>query len=283
MAAMLRSSLAAIALLAALNLTLNLAPPGARAQDATYPAWKGQWIRIGGVQWDPSKPPGRGQQAPLTPEYQAIFEANLADQIAGGRGNNPTLSCMPPGMPRAMTLVEPMEVIITPDVTYIALAYMSEFRRIYTDGRDWPQEFEPSFAGYSIGKWVDEDGDGRYDALTIETRGLKGPRLLDSGGMPLHKNNQTVVKERISLDKADPEILHNEITTTDTALTRPWTVTKNYRRTRKSNWIEYVCAEDNHQIVIGDENYMVSAEGYLMPTRKDQPAPDLKYFNQARK
>jgi hypothetical protein len=47
-------------------------------------------------------------------------------------------------------------------------------RRIVTDGRDWPKEIEPTFLGYSIGKWIDTDNDGRYDVLEIETRGLKG-------------------------------------------------------------------------------------------------------------
>jgi hypothetical protein len=38
-------------------------------------------------------------------------------------------------------------------------------RRIYTDGRDWPSGVEPAFAGYSIGRWIDEDGSGRYAVL----------------------------------------------------------------------------------------------------------------------
>ena len=57
-----------------------------------YPDFMGQWKRPPGVanQWDTSKPPRRGQQAPLTPEYQAVLEANLADQALGGQGSDPT-------------------------------------------------------------------------------------------------------------------------------------------------------------------------------------------------
>ena len=75
-------------------------------------------------------------------------------------------------------------------------------RRIVTDGRDWPKEIEPTFNGYSIGKWIDTDHDGRYDVLETETLGLKGPRTYEGTGMPFHKDNQTVIKERLFLDKA---------------------------------------------------------------------------------
>ena len=141
---------------------------------------EGQWVRIGaGGQYDPTKPPVRGQQPPLKPEYQAIWEANIAEGRAGGQYYNTQVRCMPGGMPRMMMAYEPMEVIILPEITYIHITFNSEFRRIYTDGRDWPKNVEPSFSGYSIGKWVDEDGDGRYDVLEVETRDLKGPRIFD--------------------------------------------------------------------------------------------------------
>jgi hypothetical protein len=91
------------------------------------------------------------------------------------------------------------------------------------------------------------------------------------------------VKERIFLDKANRDILHDEIATIDHALTRPWIVTRDYRRERNAIWVETICAEDNRQVRIGKENYFISADDQLMPTRKEQPPPDLKYFNQSRK
>jgi hypothetical protein len=81
--------------------------------------------------------------------------------------------------------------------------------RIYTDGRNWPAEPEPSFAGYSIGHWVDEAGEGRFNLLEIETRYMKGPRTFEVSGLPLHEDNQTVVKERIFLDEAKPDLLYD--------------------------------------------------------------------------
>jgi hypothetical protein len=62
---------------------------------------------------------------------------------------------------------------------------------------------------------------------------MKGPRTFEGTGLPLHKDNQTVVKEKFYLDKSNADILHDEITTIDHALTHPWTVTKNFRRERK--------------------------------------------------
>jgi len=265
-------ALAAVALLG-MSTVMALAH-----DESKYPNWHSQWIRMGGIQWDPAKPLGRRQEPPLTAEYQAVFEAGLAKQAAGGQGNDPTYTCIPPGMPRAMTVVYPMEIIIMPDVTYILIEYSNQIRRIYTDGRDFPENLEPSFTGYAIGKWEDSDGDGRYDVLNVETRGMKGPRVFEASGIPLHRDNQTVVKERIYLDKANANILIDEVTTIDNALTRPWTVIKKYRRESKPIWFEYNCTEDNNHVVIGKENYFVSKDGFLMPTRKDQAAPDLKYF-----
>ena len=276
--------------MAALALTVaalcGAIAPALAFDDAKYPEWKGQWSRApipgvrGNPSFDPSKPRGRGEEVPLTAEYQAIFEANLVDQAEGGQGTDGTYTCLPTGMPRTMMSYGPMEIVITPDTTYILIEYIHDNRRVFTDGRDWPAEIEPSFEGYSIGRWIDQDGDGRYDALEIETRYMKGPRAYDASGLPLHADNQTIVKERIYLDKTNRNLLHDEMTTIDHALTRPWTVTQNYRRSPEALpfWREYVCAENNSHVQVGNETYYLSADGLLMPAKKNQMPPDLRYF-----
>jgi len=264
------------------GIALAVAATDALAFDETkYPDWSGQWHRPRGVgiQWDQAKPLGRGQQAPLTAEYQALFEASLADQAKGGQGEDARFTCIPPGMPRIMTIIWPAEFVILPKITYVNFENHMP-RRIYTDGRGFPTNEEPSFQGYSIGQWRDTDRDGNYDTLEVETRNLKGPRTFETTGLPMHKDNQTVVKERIALDKDNPDILVNEITTIDNALTRPWMVIKKYRRERNFIWFENICAEGNAHVSIGKENYMMSADGLLMPARKNQAPPDLRYFQQ---
>ena len=93
------------------------------------------------------------------------------------------------------------------------------------------------------------------------------------------------MKERLYIDQSDPNLLHDQITVIDHALTRPWTVIHNYfRDTDKYPTVgEYICAEDNSHVRIGSENYFLSAERLLMPAKKNQAPPDLRYFEKAKK
>ena len=190
-------------------VTLMMATSGTRADDAArYPDWKGAWVRlddVSGGSFDPSKRPGRAQQPPLTSEYQAVWEANMAERARGGQYYNTQVRCLPGGMPRMMIAYQPLEAIITPGVTHIHIEFFNEHRRIY---------------------------------------------------------------------------LRDEITTFDHALTRPWTVTRGYQRDPDPVWIEDHCEENNQYVFIRGESFLKSADGSLMPTRKDQPPPDLKFFNQ---
>jgi hypothetical protein len=80
------------------------------------------------------------------------------------------------------------------------------------------------------------------------------------------------------LDRANPDIMHNEVTTIDHAFTRPWTVAMTYRHEHDPIWTEFFCAEGNNHVVIGKDTYFLSGDRQLMPTRKDQPPPDLRDF-----
>jgi hypothetical protein len=265
---------------------MRFAAVSATAGEMTYPDLDSQWrnpLSAGfGNPWDTTKPMGRAQEAPLTAEYQAIFEASLQDQANGGQGNSLGATCIHPGMPKVMNFSEPMEIIVRPHTTYF-VPQRYPVRRIYTDGRDWSIDEPPTFTGYSIGKWIDMDGDGRYDVLEAETRNFTGRRVFESTGLPLHADNQTIVKERIYLEKENPDTLHDIITTIDHALTRPWTVDRIYTREQHAKWKERNCHEANNHVTIGSEHYFLSADGKLMPVKADQSPPDLRYFKQSQK
>jgi len=287
-----RSAATAVAVAFTAALITFVGSMAAAADGAKYPNWKGQWIPVYASRgegpsgpFDPTKPAGLGQQAPLTQEYQKVLQDSIADQANGGLGNDPTAQCYAAGMPRMMAY-EAQEYVITPEVTYVLLGGDDHLRRILTDGRDWPANINPTYQGYSIGRWIDEDGDGTYDALEVETRGpFKGPRAYDATGLPLHFNNESTLKERFFIDKADPNLLHDVITVFDHALSRPWTVDKTFRRNPdpQPDWPEHYCQVTNHNLELGGEAYRLNEEGILMPTRKDQPPPDLQYFTRSPK
>src|SRR5258708_4744709 len=145
-----RKPLALFALITALAMTTASA---IAHDESKYPDWGGQWKRPRGVgsQWDQTRPLGLAQQAPLKPEFQAVLEASIKDQAAGGQGNDPHVTCVSNGVPRIMTATFPIAFVITPTVTYIHFeAFMP--RRVYTDGRAFPKDEEPSYQGYSIVK-----------------------------------------------------------------------------------------------------------------------------------
>ena len=286
-----RNSIAKTTLaIATLALACALTTPngGARAEEAKYPNWKGQWDYINprfggqGVKYDPTRAFGPAQQAPLTPEYQKVHQESMADQAKGGQGNFlDHARCVPGGMP-AMMSGQRLEFIVTPETTYISTG--SDLRRIFTDGRPRPSDLDPTYQGYAIGRWIDTTGNGSYDTLEVETRGpFKGPRAYDATGLPLAFDNQSIFTERFHLDKGDPNLLHDEITTIDHALTRPWSVDKTWKRNPNPypNWSRVTCTETTQHVVVDKEAYMLSADGLLMPAKKDQAPPDLRYFKQA--
>src|SRR5438309_12092033 len=92
-------------------LAVMFATASAAAQsssDSKYPEWKGQWVRIGAGTYDPDKRSG-GQPPPLTAGYEAIWEANRAEEAAGGQYYNPQSRCLPAGMPRVNVAFAPMD------------------------------------------------------------------------------------------------------------------------------------------------------------------------------
>ncbi len=179
---------------------------------------------------DPTKPWGFGQQAPLKPEYAKVLEDSIADQAKGGLGNFPTAWCLPAGMPHMMMAFGPQEVHRHPRYHLhrhrlgrssaahlhrrprLASGYRADLCRL----RDW-----------KVGR------PGRRRPLRrarSRDPGFKGPRAFDPAGLPLAFDNQSIFKERFYLDKDDQNLLHDEMTVIDNALTRPWTVDKKYVR-----------------------------------------------------
>jgi hypothetical protein len=91
-----------------------------------------------------------------------------------------------------------------------------------------------------------------------------------------------VFKERIYLDKANANILHDEITVIDHALTRPWTVDKQFIRSPETRpvWSEGGCQEGNLHVEVGPENYFVSGDGFPDAGPQESGAARSAVFHQ---
>src|SRR5262249_58337046 len=129
--------------------------------------------------------------------------------------------------------------------------------------------------GLQVGRGRGGGGDGNWAVAGVKPRHFKGPRAFDLSGIPLHEDNQTIVKERIFLDKADKDLLHNEMTVIDHALTHPWTVKKSYRRAAdaQAEGPEYLCVERTETMRIGGETYRFDKGGYPSAAQKGPETP----------
>jgi len=227
---------------------LAQAPNPAKAAPAKdLPNWDGIWERVGSITWEPNGKPGVPENPPFTPEYAAKYRKTTEAAREGHPVADPTSTCLPPGMPRIMTMSYPMEILMTPGQVTIIAEWSSQVRRVFTDGRAHPSgdDLDPTYNGHSIGHW---EGKGKDAVLVIDTVGIRGDTGFDSSG--IEHSDQIHVVERMrqsSSEKGGPDVLEDEITVIDPkAFVHPWTVTKTYKRGGPDAKImEYVCEENN--------------------------------------
>jgi hypothetical protein len=231
--------------LAALGLALAAAPTLAAdlAVDPGAPNLNGIWLRQGSINWDPNLKQGQLDKPDLTPEYQRRYQIGIDSMKAGKPLNDPTAACVPPGMPRLMNMVYPMEIFQKPGQVAIFAEWQSQVRRIYTDGRKHPADLDPTYNGHSIGHWEGKE-------LVAETIGMRDDLMLTQNGLGL--SGELKVIERYK--QVDPDTLTITITLEDKkALKTPWTVTKTFKRAPKGFEImEYACQENNRNPLMAD-------------------------------
>jgi hypothetical protein len=206
------------------------------------PNWDGIWERVGSITWEPNGRPGVPENPPFTPEFAEKYRKTSEAARQGHPVAGPTSSCLPPGMPRIMTMSYPMEILMTPGQVTIIAEWSSQVRRVFTDGRGHhaPDDLDPTFNGHSIGHW---EGKGKDAVLVIDTVGIRGDTGFDSSG--IEHSDQIHVVERMR--QSAPDMLEDEITVIDPkAFAHPWVVTKKYKRGGPDAKImEYVCEENN--------------------------------------
>ena len=159
---------------------------------------------------------------------------DLVKQRIGKQDQDPNVRCMPRGAPRIWTDDYYKRLIQTPERLIILTERNMQYRQIFTDGRPLPQDPNPTWNGYSTGKW---DG----DTLVIQTSGFRDGLWLDANGNPLTNAGKMVEKLR----RPNYGTLEIEITIDDpSAYTAPWTVKLTQPLVLDSELLDYYCLEN---------------------------------------
>lgn len=168
-----------------------------------------------------------GVEVLFQPWAEALYKER---QENNGKGQ-PSERCLPHGVPKAMLPPEPFKIIQTPGVVVILYEEFNHYRQVFTDGRGFPQDPNPTWLGYSVGKW---DG----DTLVVDTVGFNDQTWLDEGGHP-HSDALHVVERFRRRDFGHMEI---QITIDDSkAYAKPWTVAMLFDLLPDTELIEHIC------------------------------------------
>jgi hypothetical protein len=159
---------------------------------------------------------------------------DLVKKRTASQDQDPNVRCMPRGAPRIWTDDYYKRLVQLPDRLIILTERNMQYRQIFTDGRPLPDDPNPTWNGYSTGKW---DG----DTLVVETIGFRDDLWLDANGNPLTNAGKTI--ERIR--RPNYGTLEIEITIDDpSAYTAPWTVTLRQPLVLDSELLDYYCLEN---------------------------------------
>ena len=170
------------------------------------------------------------EEEPLRPEAAAA----LRERARNFSRESPLSHCLPEGMPLVEMAPAPYKIIQMPGMTVMLYERDTTYRQVYTDGRKLPSDPQPTWRGYSIGKW---DG----DSLVVDTIGFNDRGWLDARGHThsealhlterFHRLNFGHMQVRLTID--DPK-----------TYTRPFTITLNQHLLPDTDLLESYCAEN---------------------------------------
>jgi hypothetical protein len=169
-------------------------------------------------------------QAPIRPAAAELFRQRAQTFMK----ESPISHCLPEGMPMVEMAPAPYKIVQMPGVTLMLYERDTTFRQVFTDGRKLPDDPQPSWLGYSVGKW---DG----DSLVVDSNGFNDRGWLDARGHAhsehlhlterFHRRNFGEMEVRLTID--DPK-----------TYTRPFTITLQQRLLPDTDLLESFCAEN---------------------------------------
>ena len=169
------------------------------------------------------------------------YQPWAAERVRKSRENNfkdqPDGKCLPLSPTQSDTHNDIRRLIQTPEVAVLLFEKNTTYRTIHLDGRALEPEPEPSWRGYSVGKW---DG----NALVVETNGLKEDTWLDYTGSPITSKGKLIERfRRTNYGNLDVEITVND----PAAYTKPWTTTVNWQIALNTEQMEFICDNEKDQ------------------------------------
>ena len=177
-------------------------------------------------------------QFPIQPWADALTKERMTGVHAS---EFPSARCLPPGialLDRSTAAGFPFKIVQEPGL--IVILYegpLSQFRQVFLDGRPLPQDPNPSWLGYSVGKW-------EGDTLVVETNGLKEDTWLDYIGSPITPTGKLIERfRRRKYGNLDVEIAIDD----PRAYTKPWTVTVNWQIALDTEPLEFICDNEKDQ------------------------------------
>jgi hypothetical protein len=159
-------------------------------------------------------------------EYRARIERHMVD--------DPVTRCLPAGVPALSTYPLPFKIVQTPALIVVLYEHNVDFRQIFLDGRALPSDPQPSWLGYSVGRWEGE-------TLVVESTGFNGRAWLDRTGHPQTESLRVIERfRRVTLGRMEVEITIDD----PGAYTRPITSTQPLSLLPDTELLEYVCLEN---------------------------------------
>ena len=223
----------------------DLAAPAPRLADG-HPDFSGVWMNDG------YGGPGEGAgPVPMTvffairngmdgePPYLP-WAAELAKKRTADFGkDNPDARCLPLGVLQLMAHPLPKKIVHTPGLLVILHERNMEFRQIFTDARPLPVDPNPSWSGYSSGKWD-------ADTLVVQTAGFRDGLWADFKGSPLTDAARLTERfRRPSFGRLEVDVTVDD----SKAYTRPWTVHLTQHLSLDTDLLEYACLENEKDVM----------------------------------
>ena len=172
-----------------------------------------------------------GETIPFQPWAEKVWK----DRVASDSRDDPTANCIVGGVPRSSLVGYPFKILNTPGLVVVMYEAVHGYRQIFTDGRALPTDPNPTWFGYSVGRW--DGGD-----LVVQTSGFNDKGWLDNSGKPA--TDALKVTERFR--RRDFGHMDVEITIDDAkAYTRPWTIVLPLTYQADTEMLEYMCNENN--------------------------------------